>query len=197
MTLTQRLVALAQAIGADVKALASGKAEAQHAHTDLVPKDFSAFDPPPGGVEGNLNIAWSGGTASPLWAVQSWLNRQNFWWSGMQNFAQRTGHGGAYTPPKLIAASAEIEVDCATSNVFEVAPLTANVTALYADNPVAGQTIQIRFQQDAAGGRTVALPFAAKVAGTPATQPDRVSWLVMTYSSRASRWEGNWLQVPA
>ena len=81
--------------------------------------------------------------------------------------------------------------------MFEPAALTGNVTSITLSNAVAGQTVQIRFQQDATGGRTVAVPSGAKVDGTPDTGANRVNWLVLTYSSRGSRWEGNWLKVPA
>ena len=44
---------------------------------------------------------------------------------------------------------------------------------------------------------TLPVPSGAKVDGTPDTGANRVNWLVLTYSSRGSRWEGNWLKVPA
>ena len=81
--------------------------------------------------------------------------------------------------------------------MFEPAALTGNVTSITLSNAVAGQTVQIRFQQDATGGRTVTLPASAKVSGTQETGANRVCWLVLTFSSRAGRWEGNWLTVPA
>lgn len=116
--------------------------------------------------------------------------------AGVKTFTSRSAHAGAYTPSQQPAHSATPTFDCATSNVFEPAALTGNVTSITLANAVAGQTVQIRFQQDATGGRTVAVPSGAKVDGSINTEANRVSWLILTYSSRGSRWEGNWLQVP-
>ena len=60
--------------------------------------------------------------------------------------------------------------------------MTGNVTSITLSNPVAGQTVQIRFQQDATGGGTCAVPSGAKVDGAINTGADRVSWLILTYS---------------
>lgn len=103
----------------------------------------------------------------------------------------------ALTTPQQPTHSATPTFDCRTSNVFEPAAMTGNVTAITMSNAVAGQTVQIRFQQDATGGRTVTVPTGAKIDGTPNTAANRVNWLVMTYSARGARWEGNWLVVPA
>ena len=116
--------------------------------------------------------------------------------AGGKTFSDRSVHAGAYTPSAQPAHSATPTFDCATSNVFEPATLTGNVTSITLSNAVAGQTVQIRFQQDATGGRTVAVPSGAKVDGSINTTANRVSWLILTYSARGSRWEGNWLQVP-
>lgn len=116
--------------------------------------------------------------------------------AGVKTFSDRSVHAGAYTPSAQPAHSATPTFDCATSNVFEPATLTGNVTSITLSNAVAGQTVQIRFQQDATGGRTVAVPSGAKVDGSINTTANRVSWLILTYSARGSRWEGNWLQVP-
>jgi hypothetical protein len=105
--------------------------------------------------------------------------------------------GAAYTPPLQPTHSATPTFDCATSNVFEPAALTSNVTSMTMSNPVGGQTVNIRFMQDATGGRTVAVPTGAKVLGSVNLTANGVSWLIMTYSARASRWEGAWSQVPA
>lgn len=117
--------------------------------------------------------------------------------AGVKTFSNRSVHAGAYTPTALSSHSSTPTFDCSTSNVFEPTPLTGNVTSITLSNPVAGQTVQIRFVQDGTGGRTVAVPAGAKVDGDIETAANRVSWLIMTYSSRASRWEGNWLKVPA
>ncbi len=117
--------------------------------------------------------------------------------AGGKTFSNRSSHAGAYTPSLTPAHSATPTFDCAAGNVFEPAAMTGNVTSITLSNAVAGQTVQIRFQQDATGGRTCAVPSGAKVDGSINTAANRVSWLILTYSSRGSRWEGNWLQVPA
>lgn len=117
--------------------------------------------------------------------------------AGVKTFTSRTVHAGAYTASATPAHSATPTFDCATGNVFEPATMTGNVTSITLSNAVAGQTVQIRFQQDATGGRTCAVPSEAKVDGSINTGANRVSWLILTYSSRGARWEGNWLQVPA
>jgi len=116
--------------------------------------------------------------------------------AGVKTFSDRSAHAGAYTPSAQPAHSATPTFNCATSNVFEPATLTGNVTSITLSNAAAGQTVQIRFQQDATGGRTVAVPSGAKVDGSINTAANRVSWLILTYSSRGSRWEGNWFQIP-
>ena len=117
--------------------------------------------------------------------------------AGVKTFTSRTVHAGAYTASATPAHSATPTFDCATSNVFEPATLTGNVTSITLSNAAAGQTVQIRFQQDATGGRTVAVPSGAKVDGSINTAANRVSWLILTYSSRGARWEGNWLVIPS
>ena len=117
--------------------------------------------------------------------------------AGIKTFTSRSVHAGAYTASAQPAHSATPTFDCATSNVFEPAALTGNVTSITLSNAVAGQTVQIRFQQDATGGRTVAVPSGAKVDGSINTTANRVSWLILTYSARGSRWEGNWLVIPS
>lgn len=116
--------------------------------------------------------------------------------AGVKTFSSRSSHAGAFTPSLTPAHSATPTFDCSTSNVFEPAALTGNVTSITLSNAVAGQTVQIRFQQDATGGRTVAVPSGAKVDGNINTGANRVSWLILTYSSRGARWEGNWFQIP-
>ncbi|TXH51652.1 MAG: SGNH/GDSL hydrolase family protein [Desulfurellales bacterium] len=117
--------------------------------------------------------------------------------AGVKTFSSRSKHAGAYTEALTPAHSATPTFDCATSNVFEPATMTGNITSITLTNATVGQTVQIRFQQDATGGRTCAVPSGAKIDGSINTGANRVSWLVMTYSSRGARWEGNWLQVPA
>lgn len=117
--------------------------------------------------------------------------------AGVKTFSSRSSHAGAYTPSLTPAHSATPTFNCAASNSFEPATMTGDVTSVTLTNATAGQTVQIRFQQDATGGRTCAVPSGAKIDGNINTGANRVSWLIMTYSSRGSRWEGNFLQVPA
>jgi hypothetical protein len=147
-------------------------------------------------VDGSGNVTWTlaemGAAADS--AVLKLTGAQTA--AGVKTFSDRSSHAGAYTPAAQPTHSATPTFDCAVSNVFEPAAMTDNVTSITLSNPVAGQTVQIRFQQDATGGRTCAVPSGAKVDGSINTGANRVSWLIMTYSSRGSRWEGNFLQVP-
>lgn len=116
---------------------------------------------------------------------------------GTKTFNTRTSHAGAFTPAITVSFSTTPVFNCSSSNVFEFGALTANVTSVTLSNPTAGQTIQIRFVQDSTGGRTVATPTGAKIIGKLNATASRVSWLILTYSGTDTRWEGNWLQVPA
>ena len=117
--------------------------------------------------------------------------------AGAKTYTGKALFAGAATTSSIPAHSATPTFDCATSNVFEPATMTGNVTSITLTNAAAGQTVQIRFQQDATGGRTCAVPSGAKVDGSINTGANRVTWLIMTYSYRGSRWEGNFLQVPS
>ena len=116
--------------------------------------------------------------------------------AGAKTYTGKALFAGAATTSSIPAHSATPTFDCATSNVFEPATMTGNVTSITLTNATAGQTVQIRFQQDATGGRTCAVPSGAKVDGSINTGANRVTWLIMTYSYRGSRWEGNFFQVP-
>lgn len=148
-------------------------------------------------VDGSGNVAWTlaemGAAADN--AVLKLTGAQTA--AGVKTFSDRSSHAGAYTPAAQPTHSATPTFDCAVSNVFEPNVMTGNVTSITLSNPVAGQTVQIRFQQDATGGRTCAVPSGAKVDGAINTGANRVSWLVLTYSGRASRFEGNWLVIPS
>lgn len=65
--------------------------------------------------------------------------------------------GSAYTVNNVLTYGATTTVNCQLSNSFRVV-LTGNITTLSLTNPQNGQTINIRFKQDAAGSRTVAWP---------------------------------------
>ncbi|MFL9669752.1 phage tail fiber protein [Variovorax sp. AB1(2024)] len=102
----------------------------------------------------------------------------------------------ALTQPVTVTYGTTTTINSALSNVFRVA-LTGNITTLTISNATDGQTISIRFAQDATGGRTVAIPSSVKAAGAIETGANRVSVLTLTYVSAASRWEGGWNVVPA
>jgi hypothetical protein len=102
----------------------------------------------------------------------------------------------AYTAPQNPAYAASLTVDAALSNVFLVGTLTGNVTTFTINNPADGQTINLRFVQDGTGGRTIAMPGSAAVAGSPNATANKVSWLTLTYVGGASRWEGAWTLLP-
>lgn len=99
--------------------------------------------------------------------------------------------GSSRTVPVSIAYSASVTVDASLSNVFYIGALTGN-TVLAITNPSDGQTINIRFVQDATGGRTVTLPGSVSVVGALITTASYVDWLTLTYVSSSSRWEGCW-----
>jgi hypothetical protein len=98
--------------------------------------------------------------------------------------------GAAVTPPPAAAAFATtLVIDCSTSNYFEPATMTGNVTTLTVSNPSVGQTINVVFVQDTTGGRTVAWPSNFKwFGGTPvlSTAANSVDLLVATYRSNST-----------
>lgn len=100
--------------------------------------------------------------------------------------------GPAYTTPVSVAFSTTPAFDAALSNVFYLGALTANVTSSTISNPNNGQTINIRFEQDGVGGRTVTPPANSKVGGSFETAAGRSNWLSLTYVAPAARWEGAW-----
>jgi hypothetical protein len=105
--------------------------------------------------------------------------------------------GPVWSAPSSVAFSATPVFNASASNVLYLAALTAPVTAFSITNPSDGQTLNIRFVQDATGGRTVGLPANVKAFGGPNTSPSRVTWLVLTYVASAAQWEGAWQEVPA
>ena len=117
--------------------------------------------------------------------------------AGVKTFSDRSVHAGAYTPSLTPAHSATPTFDCSLGNVFEPGLVTSNITSITMSNPVAGQTVNIIFKEDATGGRTIAVPSGAKIDGSPSTGANRISVLVMQYYGAGSIWIGNWLQVPA
>lgn len=105
--------------------------------------------------------------------------------------------GSAVTPMVIVNYSPTPVFDASKSNSFRIAHL-GNITSSSIINEFDGQTISIRFKQDAVGGRTVVLPANVKAAGAPETGANRVSILVLTYvGGPEARWEGGWQVVPA
>lgn len=96
-----------------------------------------------------------------------------------------------------IAYGTTITINAPNSDYFEVGALTGNITTFNLNNGFSGRKVKIRFVQDATGGRTVALPANAKVAGSLATTANQVSHLDLTYVfGGVVRWEGFWTQIP-
>lgn len=104
---------------------------------------------------------------------------------------------GYYRPRRTtVSFSSTLSINMLAGRYFEVAALTGNVTSLTITNSIEGERIRIRFVQDATGGRTVALPAGAKVAGSLASAANQASILDMTFSLAGSRMEGFWTQIP-
>lgn len=102
----------------------------------------------------------------------------------------------AYCPTQTATYAAALTIDAANGNVWTVSALTGNVTSFAITNMADGQSIQVRFVQDATGNRTVALPAGAKIDGAISLTPNQASMFFGTYFSLSGRIEGNWLQVP-
>lgn len=105
---------------------------------------------------------------------------------------------GGLTRRRLYATNygTTVFVSPQASEYNEVGILTGNVTTVDMGNPLVGQHVRIRFQQDGTGGRTVAVPAGAKVSGSLASAANQASVLDLTYSGTALRWEGFWTQIP-
>lgn len=113
------------------------------------------------------------------------------------NFAGKTTFsGGFFATPQQPTHSATPTFDTSTSNVFEPALMTSNVTSITLTSVNAGQTVMLRMQQDTTGGRTCAVPAGAVVLGTITLTANKVSWLSITYSARSGVWEGQWINLP-
>lgn len=119
-------------------------------------------------------------------------------WNTIQDWGGGEVQNAAYTKPATVTTSATPAFNAAQSNIFYLsAALNANVTGATITNPADGQTISIRFVQDATGGRTVTFSTSIKAAGAIDPGANRVSWLTLTYVSSSARWEGAWSTVPA
>ena len=108
----------------------------------------------------------------------------------------RVHPAAAYTTPVAVAFSANLSIDASLSNVFTIGALTGNITAVTINSPGDGQTIMMRFIQDATGARTVATPGGGtQLIGGVDSRASTASWLILTYTALAGRWEGAWSQV--
>lgn len=94
------------------------------------------------------------------------------------------------------AFAASLTLDAATGDVFHVGTLTANITAFTINNPVAGQTVTVRFKQDGTGGRTIAAPSGSKIAGVYGQAANQASILTLMYVTSDARYEGAWTALP-
>lgn len=93
--------------------------------------------------------------------------------------------------------SSTLTINTRDGDYFEVGTLTGNVTTFNLNDGYSGKRVRIRFQQDATGGRTVALPSGAKVSGSLAATANQVSHLDVIYAfGGVVRWEGAWTQIP-
>lgn len=96
----------------------------------------------------------------------------------------------------VVSFASSITIDATDSTYFEVGALTANITTVTVLNLNIGQKIRVRFVQDATGGRTVAAPAGAKIAGSVASAANQASWLDLMYTFAGNRIEGFWTQIP-
>jgi hypothetical protein len=78
----------------------------------------------------------------------------------------------------VLAYSATPAYDCAANDGFQM-QLTGNVTGPTISGQTAGQVVRFAFQQDGAGGRTVAWP--AGVVGGPGVNPAANAWTLVEF----------------
>lgn len=97
---------------------------------------------------------------------------------------------------KVVSFASSITIDATDSDYFEVGTLTANITTVTVSNLGVGRRIRVRFVQDATGGRTVAAPAGAKIAGSLASAANQASWLDLSSTQAGARIEGFWTQIP-
>lgn len=104
-----------------------------------------------------------------------------------------------YVKPRrtTVSFAASLTIDMLAGDYYEVGALTANITTLTISNQREGERLRIRFVQDGTGGRTVATPAGAKIAGSLASAANQASVLDITFSFAGARLEGFWTQIPA
>ena len=105
--------------------------------------------------------------------------------------------GGAYTPTVTLTYGTTTTLDCTTANSFRVV-LTGNITTFTVSNPSDGQTITVRFKQDASGSRTIAWPASFRWAGGGApllsTAINAEDLLSAQYDATDATWVGTLLK---
>jgi len=148
---------------------------------------YAAFYNSSGGREGY--IGWSSTTGGSDTGTIPYVAGEHAF-SGRMSVSKR-----AYVTPQSVAFSTTPTFDSSTTNTIYFETMTANVTSVTISNAVDGAQLQIRFVQDATGGRTVTLPSSVQVSGSLNTAANAVTWLVLTYVGSASRWEGTWTRV--
>lgn len=101
----------------------------------------------------------------------------------------------AYTDVVQPLFAASLTLDASLGNVFELADLTANITAMTIANATPGQNIELVVKQSGAANFTVAGPAGSKISGSPALGVGRVSKLFMRKSARDGIFQGFWVPI--
>jgi len=122
-----------------------------------------------------------------------WLSSLNGGLGGWQLYNNNTfqAHGGGVVrgsaePELAVTFNATQTFDVSKSNVQAVT-MTGNITSMTFSNPQPGQTVNIWFQQDSTGGRTVVWPtnikWAGGTAGAVTSTANQCDLLIATYRS--------------
>ena len=96
--------------------------------------------------------------------------------------------------PVTLPYASSIMVDTSLTTIFYIGELTGDAVVSFI-NPTDAETINLRFVQDATGGRVVTLPSNVAVNGSLSQTPLDVTWLILTYVESVTRWEGVWSYV--
>jgi len=148
------------------------------------------------GANGNINTDGSGN----LWLAQGLYASL----VDVANIYGQSGNGiyvrnGIATPDLAVSAtSGTIQLDARTSNVFKVGPLTGPITYFNVLNALAGQTVNVFFQQGPGGNATITWPGGGSwyfPGGNPTPQLTlsgyAIDLLVATYMSNWGVWAGS------
>ncbi len=99
--------------------------------------------------------------------------------------------GRAYTKPVSVPFTTVPVIDASKSNVFHLGTMTGSILNMTVQNPVDGQTINIRMIPNA-NGYSVNLPSTIVATGQFNATAGTVNWLVMTWFAGLGRWEAVW-----